>query len=176
MPSQNKPQEGISNSVFYMFVGIMVVTGSINTIADKIQQNIELHIEGQILYYKSHQKFITFCMFLGESLCMLFYLIQLKCQSKKPTTEDVQSLTEEKEQNLVPTTNEQQNKPTQKEEYPNMNTHFYYFYLPALIDLCNGTLGSISLTFLASSVFQMFKGVIIIFTAIFSVIFLKKKI
>ena len=78
MPSQNTSQEGISNKVFYMFVCIMVVTGSINTIADKIQQNIELHIEGQTLYYKSHQKFITFCMILGESLCMLFYLIQLK--------------------------------------------------------------------------------------------------
>ena len=62
----------LSNLQIYGFMALLLTTGSINTIANKLQQNtVSLKIE-----YKAHQKFITFCMFNGELLCLLIYWIK----------------------------------------------------------------------------------------------------
>ena len=63
----------------YSFMGLMLLTGTINTIANKLQQSCEY--EG--VYYRVHQKFITFCMFLGMTVCLIVYLIQELIKKKK---------------------------------------------------------------------------------------------
>ena len=51
------PKKGLTNIQIYLFMLLLLITGSINTIANKLQQNTEsLGIK-----YKGHQKFITFC-------------------------------------------------------------------------------------------------------------------
>ena len=52
----------LTDCQIYLFMLLLLITGSINTIANKLQQNTEsLGVK-----YKGHQKFITFCMFNGE--------------------------------------------------------------------------------------------------------------
>ena len=49
------------------------------------------------------------------------------------------------------------------------------FLFPAIFDILGSTISSISLSFLPSSIYQMFRGAVIIFTCSSSIIFLKNK-
>ena len=145
---EEKPIKKLSEIQIYLFMLLLLITGSINTIANKLQQNTtSLKIK-----YKGHQKFITFCMFNGEFLCLLLYWLK---EGRK------------KNQNQELT------------EFENLNTKkkakFWYFLFPALFDILGSSISSISLSFLPSSIYQMFRGAIIIFTCTASIIFLKNK-
>jgi drug/metabolite transporter (DMT)-like permease len=66
-------------------------------------------------------------------------------------------------------------KPESEDQHlPEINV--LYLAIPASLDFCGSTIMSFSLTMMAASVYQMTRGSIMIFTAIFSVIFLKTKI
>ena len=145
---EEKPIKKLSEIQIYLFMLLLLITGSINTIANKLQQNTtSLKIK-----YKGHQKFITFCMFNGEFLCLLLYWLK---EGRK------------KNQNQELT------------EFENLNTKkkakFWYFLFPALFDILGSSISSISLSFLPSSIYQMFRGAIIIFTCTASILFLKNK-
>ena len=69
---EEPPKKGLTDVQIYLFMGLLLITGSINTIANKLQQNTtSLDVQ-----YKGHQKFITFCMFNGEFLCLLLYWLK----------------------------------------------------------------------------------------------------
>ena len=141
----------LSNIQIYLFMLLLLITGSINTIANKLQQNSEAFG----IKYKGHQKFITFCMFNGEFLCLFFYW--LKDGRKKSKTSETIETTE------APTINMKK------------KAKFWYFLFPALFDILGSSISSISLSFLPSSIYQMFRGAIIIFTCTASIFFLKNK-
>ena len=147
---KEKPIKKLTDLQIYLFMLLLLITGSINTIANKLQQNTEsLGVK-----YKGHQKFITFCMFNGELLCLLFYWI--KDGRKKKSSENIES----------------SNNP--KIELKK-KAKFWYFLFPALFDILGSSISSISLSFLPSSIYQMFRGAIIIFTCTASILFLKNK-
>ena len=150
-----KPLKTLTDVQIYLFMLLLLITGSINTIANKLQQNsTSLGVK-----YKGHQKFITFCMFNGEFLCLFFYW--LKDGRKKNKT------------------NKSENKTSEINETENINkkkkAKFWYFLFPALFDILGSSISSISLSFLPSSIYQMFRGAIIIFTCTASILFLKNK-
>ena len=147
-----KPKKTLSDIQIYLFMLLLLITGSINTIANKLQQNTtSLGVK-----YKGHQKFITFCMFNGELLCLLFYW--LKDGRKKNQDSD---LLESSGRTLSI---------SQKKK-----AKFWYFFFPAFFDILGSSISSISLSFLPSSIYQMFRGAIIIFTCTASILFLKNK-
>ena len=148
---KDKQTNKLTDCQIYLFMLLLLITGSINTIANKLQQNTEsLGVK-----YKGHQKFITFCMFNGELLCLLFYWIK-DGRKKKESSEDIES------------TNVPKIEIKQKAK-------FWYFLFPALFDILGSSISSISLSFLPSSIYQMFRGAIIIFTCTASILFLKNK-
>ena len=64
--SKKKETEELSRPMIFLFMGLMLITGSINTIANKLQQSCySLGFK-----YETHQKFVTFCMFWGETICL----------------------------------------------------------------------------------------------------------
>jgi drug/metabolite transporter (DMT)-like permease len=138
----------------YLFMLFMLLTGSINTIANKLQQNTNpLGIS-----YSHHQKFITFCMFHGEVVCLIiYYFIHGRKKEEKKLKQDDSNYIEIKTIKKTP------------------QPKFYYFLFPAFFDFLASTSTSISLTYLAPSIYQMFRGAIIIFTCLGSIIFLKSK-
>jgi drug/metabolite transporter (DMT)-like permease len=140
----------ISSSLVLILMGGMIVTGSINTVANKLQNNSK----SLDLPYQ-HAWFITFCMFLGEILCIFMYLI------KKLTVGKDEIL----EENMITESGE-----VLKETSP------FLLAIPALCDFFGSTLMTFGLTMMAPSVYQMFRGSLIFFTALFSVIFLKNKL
>ena len=144
------PKKKLTDIQIYLFMLLLLITGSINTIANKLQQNTEsLGVK-----YKGHQKFITFCMFNGEFLCLFFYWLK-EGRKKVETSEIIEG--ENHEINLK------------------KKAKFWYFLFPALFDILGSSTSSISLTFLPSSIYQMFRGAIIIFTCTASILFLKNK-
>ena len=152
--NENKPKK-LSNLQIYGFMLLFLTTGSINTIANKLQQNTT----SKGVKYKGHQKFITFCMFNGEFLCLLFYWIKEGRYNKKKKAEALFL-------NLVEKVDDKDKKKGPK---------IWYFLFPALFDILSSSISSIGLTFLASSIYQMFRGATIIFTCIASIIILKQK-
>ena len=148
---ENKKQ--LSNLQIYGFMLLLLITGSINTIANKLQQNTK----SKGVKYKGHQKFITFCMFNGELICLLLYWLKEGRYKKKQKSEALIENNEEIE--------------GKKKKEPKI----WYFLFPALFDILGSSISSISLSFLASSIYQMFRGAIIIFTCIASILILKSK-
>ena len=146
----------LTNCQIYLFMLLLLITGSINTTANKLQQNtISLDVK-----YAGHQKFITFCMFNGELLCLLFYWIKEGRFANKKE-EKSEALITEGDNNI--------------EEKKPKKAKIWYFLFPALFDILGSTISSISLSFLPSSIYQMFRGAVIIFTCSSSIIFLKNK-
>ena len=149
---EETPKKGLTDVQIYLFMLLLLITGSINTIANKLQQNtISLGIA-----YKGHQKFITFCMFNGEFLCLLFYWLK-DGRKKNKNSEQIESSENNPTINLKP------------------KAKFWYFLFPAVFDILGSSISSISLSFLPSSIYQMFRGAIIIFTCTASILFLKNK-
>ena len=146
--SGNNGNGGLSSTVIYTFMGLMILTGSINTIANKLQNN-----STSLGQPYQHVWFITFCMFLGETTCMLWYAVWRWRQPK----DEEGNLIQEKGEEL-------------KEASP------FMLAIPALCDFFGSTIMTFGLTMMAGSVYQMFRGSLIFFTALLSIIFLKNKL
>jgi len=144
----------ISPATIYLLLILMVVTGSINTIANKMQNNLE-----SLGKPYQHVWFITFCMFLGESTCLLWYAIHLIKKSKNaPLLEN----------------SSQSGKETETETKKEVSV--WILAIPALADFFGSTIMTFGLTMLTGSVYQMFRGSLILFTALFSIVFLGRKL
>jgi drug/metabolite transporter (DMT)-like permease len=126
----------ISQSKIYLLMLLMLITGSCNTIFNKLLNEME-SLDRKF----THFFFQTFMMFIGETICLIAYYII---------------------------------KPEVESDLPPINV--LYLIIPATLDFCASTIMSFSLTMMAASVYQMTRGSIMIFTAIFSVIFLKTKL
>ena len=146
----------LSARTVYTYMIMMIVTGSINTIANKMQQNS--HSLGKSY---SHVWLIVCCMFIGESTCLFWYTIYKFRENRRRQAAGIASVDEiPKDANGVPL------KPASP----------FILAIPACCDFCGSTIQIFGLAMMAGSVYQMFRGSLIFFTALFSVIFLKNKL
>jgi len=149
-PQTEKPPE-ITQTRIYIFTILMIVSGSINTIANKFQQNL-YSLERKY----SHPWFVTTCMFIGETTCLIWYLFYKFNQKRK-------------EKIYLRDNDEPVTIKLKKPEVP-----IYLIALPAVCDFFATTLMCLGLTMMAGSVYQMLRGSVILFTSILSVYFLKR--
>jgi len=180
-------QNYLSKGQTILLMVFMFLTGSTNTIANKLQQNSK----SLGIIYEQHQKFVTFCMFIGESICLLIYcffinknnkikednLIQF---SKLLTNNEISNLEETNDNNEIKNIDNNEDKKGDNNEnnIPEIEKEeakFWYFLIPATFDLFGSSINSISLTYLPPSVYQMFRGAMIIFTVIGSILILGNK-
>lgn len=104
-------------------------------------------------------------MFLGELCCFPMYAVKLYIEGKAKN----KALEEGAEVMLSPGT-----KIAQKKDLPT-NINPLWLAIPASCDFCGSSLMMISLTMVPASVYQMMRGIIVVITALLSVIFLKRK-
>jgi len=141
--------------------GLLIATGSINTLATKwadrntatgTQKFAENHT---LVEHEFNHPFVqATAMFFGEFTCLLFFKMMWLIHSKRNTPES---------------------------DLPEMlkgNRDFnpFIFFAPAMCDMLGTSVMYIGLNLTNASSFQMFRGAVIIFTGIFSMIFLKRKI
>eukprot|EP00301_Raphidiophrys_heterophryoidea_P012960 c2028_g1_i1.p1 GENE.c2028_g1_i1~~c2028_g1_i1.p1 ORF type:complete len:440 (-),score=105.08 c2028_g1_i1:283-1602(-) len=159
----------------------MLLTGSINTVSKKMGYNTCStgldHVDATSDTYKDchsgQRKFQkpwtqTLVMFLGESMCMLlFFYNRYRARSRQ----QVYAPFSERQPLLARPHN-----PESSEHSAIKFSSIWACFLPALCDLGGTTLSGVGLLFTTASVFQMLRGSIIVFTATFSIIFLKRKV
>lgn len=167
---------GLGTTTFLLVAG-MLITGSINTVSKKAGYNTcsvglpEIDVqadtsdwpcpEGQRKFKKPWSQ--TLVMFVGESMCFFIFLFKKRQRSRNSGINDRLLLDTAaggaKEPNYSPTW-----------------SSLAVCAIPAFCDLGGTTVSGIGLLFTTSSLYQMLRGSIIIFTGLFSVFFLGRKL
>ena len=138
-----------------MLILLMIISGSINTIFNKIMQKLK----GLEVLFEQHQWIITFGMFQGELVSIFFYIYILYKRKKQ----------EELDENKLIENNKE------SEKRPPVPTNLI-FAISALCDLLGTTINTFGLTYLTTSMFQMMRGLELFFVCLWSKLFLKNPI
>eukprot|EP01098_Paradermamoeba_levis_P009216 TRINITY_DN3823_c0_g1_i1.p1 TRINITY_DN3823_c0_g1~~TRINITY_DN3823_c0_g1_i1.p1 ORF type:complete len:401 (-),score=103.01 TRINITY_DN3823_c0_g1_i1:69-1271(-) len=140
----------------------MLITGSINTLTKKAQFNTKAEgIDGKVSDF-NQPWFQTYVMFIGEMCC----LIGLFYQRWSERREALKQQTAYDSYHPIMDANQLKQPPIFQ----------WILVLPTLCDLAGSTLSGVGFLWIWPSVWQMLRGSIIIFTGIFSIVFLKRKL
>ncbi|XP_065058715.1 solute carrier family 35 member F6-like [Rhopilema esculentum] len=141
----------------------MLITGSINTLSKKAQNDCSAKglkdMSGNAYHSFDHPWFQTLIMFCGETLCLIG-LIYHRRKVRMAAQEEM----------LV----DPLGAPQTSEVSSNQRVCQLIFMLPTVCDLFGTTLSGIGLLYVDASIWQMLRGSIIVFTGVFSKIFLKR--
>lgn len=149
----------------------MLVTGSINTISKKAQN--DCRVKGypdksangtSTVHEFDHPWFQTWIMFIGESLCLVGLALNRRKERKEYEKKKAASETLMVQPDKAP------------EPPQNARIFQWVVVLPTICDLVGTSLAGIGLVYVDASVWQMLRGSIIIFAGILSKIFLKRKL
>jgi len=128
----------------------MLLSGTINTISSKYQDTFE--VEGLTPPHKfNHPAVQTLSMFLGETLCLFAFFITTYRADRARLYKPIDGPT-----------------PAQT-KFP-----IWTFLIPSMCDMTGSTLMYIGLVLTYPSVYQMLRGMIVVFTGLFSWFFLKR--
>eukprot|EP00771_Trimastix_marina_P004226 gnl/Trimastix_PCT/971.p1 GENE.gnl/Trimastix_PCT/971~~gnl/Trimastix_PCT/971.p1 ORF type:complete len:414 (-),score=135.60 gnl/Trimastix_PCT/971:112-1353(-) len=156
----------------------MLLTGSINTISKKIQfQTKSKGICGTKKFRKPW--FQTAVMFLGETMCLLFlaFLLVIKrLRARRVQTSMNTDAEDSAEKGDIPLSPSAADNPAPPVTWQRKLKFVFLFAILACCDLAGTTLAGIGLLWTFGSIYQMFRGSIIIFTGIWSVIFLRRRL
>jgi drug/metabolite transporter (DMT)-like permease len=143
----------------------MLITGTINTLTRKIQNDTKAKgVDGTIHPFR-HPFFQTFVMFIGEALCLIPLFIQRRNQRRR-----YQELIANSSINTTIGDSQKFGEPRRSRVFS------WIFLLPAVCDLLGTSLGGIGLLYTPASVWQMLRGSTIIFSGLLSILFLKRKL
>ena len=165
--ADKKEPKPFNKALLLILIGLMILTGSINTIFNKILQ--KLHGKGVI--FEQHHWIITFGMFLGELVSIFVYIYIIFKRRKEELEKRDKALLDA--QNGETTEKDEPNEAEHK--LPPIPTNFIFF-ITAGCDLLATTINTFGLTYLTTSMFQMMRGLELFFVCLWSRIFLKNKI
>jgi len=135
-----------------VYVVGFLLFGCMNTLTTKIQFGVMSEgIDGELEAFHKPW-FAVWAMFIGMAVNLLFHFISVSLSGASNLEADKQS--------------SQQLTPTKK---------FLWVGVPAMFDLTTTGLSSIGLLYISASIWQMLRGANIIFSAVFSVAFLGRK-
>ena len=168
MAEEKKP---FNKCLLYILIGLMVLTGSVNSIFNKILQKLES--KGYL--FEQHHWIITFGMFLGELVSIFFY-IWIVIKRKKAGEEKPLLNKEEQETEEVAKENEEKKEAKPAEEKLKPVPTNLIFAITATCDLLASTINTFGLTYLTTSMYQMMRGLELFFVCLWSRIFLKNPV
>lgn len=153
----------LSGSIFICVM--MVITGSINTISTKLADITKSeNIEGENKLF-NHPFFQACCMFFGEMCC--FAVFKLGEWRERRSSAGTRYLQIEGGDDAEV---DDEGRPLKSDWNPVL------FALPACCDMTATSLMYIGLSWTYASIFQMLRGSVMIFTGIFSVMFLGRRL
>ncbi|GAB5364966.1 hypothetical protein AAMO2058_001015700 [Amorphochlora amoebiformis] len=146
---------------------LMVFFGSINTISTKLADLSEAkNSQGEKKEF-NHPFFQAACMFFGEVMCLLVYKLSTRFNRRSQKAANRPEYVQIENQ-----VSDEQDERVRGDQ----NWSAMIFLLPALCDMTATSLSYLGLTWTYASIFQMLRGAVMIFTGIFSVIFLKRRL
>ena len=138
-----------SHAELYFYMGLMVLSGSLTTISNKMQQ------ETDSLGKKYHHVwFVVFYMFLGKFLCGFLYFFM----------------------NIFTPNSTLLNKNAQLSDKEPTTISTFLLAIPMFFDFTGSIIQIFGLTMVSGSVYQIFRGSLILFVSLLSVLFLKAKL
>ena len=167
MAEEKKP---FNKCLLYILIGLMVLTGSVNSIFNKILQKLE----SKHYLFEQHHWIITFGMFLGE-LVSIFPYMYIVYKRKKAGEEGKALLDTEANENEEAEKEEGKEAEEAKKKLGPVPTNFV-FCITAGCDLMASTINTFGLTYLTTSMYQMMRGLELFFVCLWSRIFLKNPI
>ena len=168
MAEEKKP---FNKCLLYILIGLMVLTGSVNSIFNKILQKLT----SKRYLFEQHHWIITFGMFLGE-LVSIFPYMYIVYKRKKAAEQGKPLLdTEGKETEEGKGTEEGKTAEPAGNKLPPVPTNLV-FAITAGCDLLASTINTFGLTYLTTSMYQMMRGLELFFVCLWSRIFLKNPI
>ncbi|CAG9310191.1 unnamed protein product [Blepharisma stoltei] len=136
----------------YLFMLVMLISGTANTLITKAMDNQSF----------THPFFQSATMFFGEMLCLaIYYLILWKNRGNEWIAEE----------NLMTA-----HTPTSKQGWLYQKFGPYIFFIPALFDILASCCFFIGLLLSTPSIYQMARGSVIAIVAVYSIIFLNRKL
>ncbi|CAL4123011.1 unnamed protein product [Meganyctiphanes norvegica] len=132
---------------------VMVTTGSINTLSTKWADTMQSNNSKGDMHSFNHPFFQADGMFIGEMLCMVAFYIATRIGMRN-RNEDLAELSIQ-----------------ERTDFPK-----WIFFLPAICDMTSTCTMYLGLTLTYASSFQMLRGSVIIFTGLFSTLFLGRKL
>ena len=167
----NQPKKPFNKFLLYLLIILMVATGSMNTIVNKILQKLY----GLDVQFEQHHWIITFGMFLGE-LVSIFCYAYIVYKRKTGKDENDEKLIEDQGNEKKEGEGEGETLPlragSEIKKNPPVPTNFI-FGITAGCDLLASTLNTFGLTYLTSSMYQMMRGFELFFVCLWSKLFLK---
>ena len=163
MAEEKKP---FNKCLLCILIGLMVLTGSVNSIFNKILQKLES--KGYL--FEQHHWIITFGMFLGE-LVSIFPYMYIVIKRRKAGKEQKPLLDTEVNEGAEEV---KEAEPAEKKLRP-VPTNLV-FAITAGCDLMASTINTFGLTYLTTSMYQMMRGLELFFVCLWSRIFLKNPI
>ncbi|RKP34888.1 hypothetical protein BJ085DRAFT_15775 [Dimargaris cristalligena] len=154
-----------------VLVSGMLVTGTLNTLLTKLQDmecvgNCEDPDPSRRQLFEQ-PTWQTLNMFAGETLCLIvFYLNIFWTNYRRKRQAGV----------LAMAGNPDALPATLADTRPLTGLRTLLMWLPAAFDICGTTLMNVGLFYTSASVYQMLRGAVVIFSGIFSVIFLKHRL
>ena len=159
-------EEPFNTCLLYILIGLMIFTGSANTIVNKILQKLEAFE----VPFEGHHWIITFGMFIGELVSIFFYMHVVYKRSKGPKIVIEEQIKEEEKGDTEELLEDEDS--DKKKKLPPIPTNFI-FSITAFCDLCASTINTFGLTYLTTSMYQMMRGLELFFVCLWSKIFLK---
>lgn len=169
MAEEKKP---FNKFLLLVLIGLMILTGSINTIFNKILQKLY----GLNFIFEQHHWIITFGMFIGELVSIFLYIYIVYKRRKEEAQKADQVLLDEHTKEVGETTEVEENKEVKETENKKPPINNFVFFITAGCDLLATTINTFGLTYLTTSMFQMMRGLELFFVCLWSKIFLKRSI
>ncbi|KAG7669419.1 hypothetical protein Ndes2526B_g05744 [Nannochloris sp. 'desiccata'] len=155
-----------------LLASLMLLTGSLNTIATKIQDGVVVGTDsaGKPLLFK-HPAVQTAFMFAGEALCLIPFFIGQWMKSDTAT-----SSTPRNQQQLSSADGISNSNICTKTTAAMFRSTALAFTLPAICDAGATTLLNLGLYYTYASVFQMLRGTLVVFAGILTIVLLKRRL
>ncbi|KAJ3326088.1 hypothetical protein HDU76_013020 [Blyttiomyces sp. JEL0837] len=176
----------------WVLVGVMLLTGSLNTILNKLQDlqcvencdnpdpNTHHHFEQPVWQ--------TINMFIGEAMCLVVFYVNAYLESRK-TSSAYHPIDSTDESSVAqphaapaataPVVDISEDTPLNGtvavELKPMKGWALLLLWLPTLCDLTATSLMNVGLLFISASIYQMLRGSVVLFTGVFSTIFLGRR-
>ena len=163
-----KEEKPFNKCLLLILIGLMILTGSINTIFNKILQKLY----GLEIIFEQHHWVITFGMFCGELVSIFLYIyIVYKRKKQIKLKENTTNLANDNEEAGETDDDKKEEGEDEKKKPPIPNN--FYFIITAGCDLMATTINTFGLTYLTTSMFQMMRGLELFFVCVWSKVFLK---
>ena len=168
--SDEEEKKPFNKFLLYLLICFMVITGSANTILNKILQKLE----GCGVPFEGHHWIITFGMFCGELVSIFFYayIVFQRKKMQNLINKEQEQEGDIKKEPLQEGQEIQEGDEGKEKKKPPVPTNLI-FAISAGSDLIASTLNTFALTYLTSSMYQMMRGLELFFVFLWSKIFLK---